>query len=773
MSTHAVPTVNRCIACLREMNASTRCPHCGYDEHHYKAHPLYLKPRTWLDNHYLVGRALGQGGFGVTYVGWDKWLQRQVAIKEFLPAALATRDVRHATVLPLKQQEAAFARGLDSFIDEAQHLARFNHPHIVRVSHFFQANATAYMVMDYLHGETLERHLEQQGGRLSVTQALAIILPILDALDAVHRVQLYHRDISAQNVFMLKNKKPVLIDFGAARYNLSGDTQSLDMVLKHGYSPLEQYSGRGNIGPWTDIYACGALLYRLLSGCLPPAATDRFADAELCDLHVEYGVPEHMQHAIDTALAIKPHARFQQVNEFKAALCGETIVVPTPPHSQIPPLLRPTRAKWLARMLNIFTALVALLLLLTPNDYALTPLFNAAKVQFQSYRLDDNEATLQRVTHFHQQAQTAYQADDWHQALQLIQRGLRLQPDNAALLTLQTTIQNQLLAKETVTVSEKSTEKISLDQRLAATAQQVKAKQFAAAYDSYQALLKQYPNQPQIKQGQEDLVLAYVHFIQRPQTDLATQLAMTEEGLKYFPHHTALHDLHQRLFAQQQRQHDISTLLQQAETHMAAQHWVIPTGDNAYQIYQRVLQLDADNAAAQAGIQRIVQQLLTTARTACEQQNWQRCAQYADQGLHVEAQHSALQALQQQAKQAIHATQQQQQHLTALLKTAQQQWQAGQQEAAIQTYRQVIASQPKHEKAQQALADIAQWWVTQTQTQTELKTRLQWIKRGLRWFPQHAALLQQQRQTQQALQTVLPSMQPTKQNSKMIFAPSF
>ncbi|MBE9562033.1 MAG: serine/threonine protein kinase, partial [Proteobacteria bacterium] len=281
-----------------------RCPRCGFDEHKYQQHPLYLEPRTILQNQYIIGITLGQGGFGTTYLGLDQRLQKKVAIKEYLPATLATRDVITAKVIPLKKQENTFHKGLQLFIDEARHLAKFDHPNIVRVINFFEANQTGYMVMDYLEGLNPEAIINQVGGNLPVKEALDIILPLLDALAEVHTKHIYHRDISIQNICILKSGIPVLIDFGAARHVVGEQSHTLDLVLKHGYSPIEQYSGRGKIGPWTDIYACGALLYLMITGKLPPAATDRFCeDILVAPIEMKIDISQSINNTIMRSLA--------------------------------------------------------------------------------------------------------------------------------------------------------------------------------------------------------------------------------------------------------------------------------------------------------------------------------------------------------------------------------------------------------------------------------------------------------------------------------------
>jgi len=294
----------------------TICPHCNIDEKCYYPHPLYLKATTLLNNQYLIGKVLGQGGFGITYLGLDIHLKKTVAIKEYLPTTLVGREENR--VLPLNNQQHNFQKGLHSFLEEARHLAKFNHPNIVRVLNYFEENQTGYMVMDYIEGENPAVLLKQHGGTLNIEQTFNILLPILDALETVHAQHLFHLDISAHNILIDHNNTPILIDFGAARSMnlLLEQTRTLTLVLKPGYSPPEQYSGTGHIGAWTDIYACGALFYFLLSGKLPPAATDRWQTDNLQILNVEYFINQ----AIKKSLQLKIEQRFQTISDFRRAI---------------------------------------------------------------------------------------------------------------------------------------------------------------------------------------------------------------------------------------------------------------------------------------------------------------------------------------------------------------------------------------------------------------------------------------------------------------------
>ena len=223
---------------------------------------------------YLVVDVLGVGGFGITYLGEHATLGHRVAIKEYLPNEFAVRD--GATVHPKSQADREdFEWGLTRFLDEAKTLARFEHRNLVRVRDYFEANHTAYIVMDYEDGEPLDLLLDRHG-TLSEAQLRRVLLPIIEGLRQVHAAGFLHRDIKPSNIFVRRaDETPVLLDFGAARQALGRKSRSMTAVASAGYSPPEQYESDGDQGPWTDIYALSALCYRAITGQAPIEAPRR------------------------------------------------------------------------------------------------------------------------------------------------------------------------------------------------------------------------------------------------------------------------------------------------------------------------------------------------------------------------------------------------------------------------------------------------------------------------------------------------------------------
>lgn len=258
------------------------CPVCNWDESSPRS-LLYLPVRTLLHGEYLIGRPLGKpGGFGITYLAWHRVLEQKVAIKEYLPPELAGRDGSGRTVSSHSiEHEVAFVFGREQFMKEARTLARLNHPNIVRVRSFFEENNTAYLVMDYAPGQSFSDLLVAGGGQLSEREAVALLLPILDALQFIHDQGYLHRDVKPGNLYLKEGGEPLLLDFGSARQALLERTQSTSLVRTPGYSPFEQYHGKGQQGPWTDVYAVAATLYHLVTGIVPPGATERMEDDNL------------------------------------------------------------------------------------------------------------------------------------------------------------------------------------------------------------------------------------------------------------------------------------------------------------------------------------------------------------------------------------------------------------------------------------------------------------------------------------------------------------
>jgi serine/threonine protein kinase len=315
------------------------CPTCRRPFDLPPRSPLQLRPRTLLHEQYLIGRALGDGGFGITYLSWDLGLESRLAIKEYMPNGVAGRSGGESKVVPYTEQtKQEFEWGLDRFLEEARTLKKFsNHPGIVAVDTVFKDNGTAYLVMEFLDGVTFEEFLSRRGGRITFETAMRVVLPAMDALSAVHAEGILHRDISPDNIYLTRAGKVKLIDFGAARNALGQKSRNLSIILKEGYAPEEQYRASGIQGPWTDVYAMAATLYHAITGRIPQPALDRQAQDKLqwpSQMGIE--IEPRIEAALMKALAIKAGDRFQSMEDFKAALTGSVTTYASPAALVIP-----------------------------------------------------------------------------------------------------------------------------------------------------------------------------------------------------------------------------------------------------------------------------------------------------------------------------------------------------------------------------------------------------------------------------------------------------
>ena len=348
-----------------------------------REHGVALDPGAQIEEFEVV-RELGAGGFGITYLATDLQLHRAVAVKEYLPRDWGTR--RHdGTVGPRSSLYAEqYQWGLGRFVEEARKLARLSHPRIVRVHRVFGMGGTAYMVMEYVEGRSLEEELKT-AGRLGEARVREILEGLADGLAEVHGAGLLHRDIKPGNVMLrARGGTPVLIDFGAARQYVGRASRPLTEVLTPGYAPFEQYRSKGHQGPWTDIYALGALAYTCLSGRVPDHAPDRVLEDLLPSIGKEtQGLSRELVAAVDAVLAVDARDRPGDIAAWRLLL-GVHRPPPPPPPSPPPPSPSPppddeseddpsagSSRKWIRQRLAVVLAAVGLSLI--PVAYYVNP----------------------------------------------------------------------------------------------------------------------------------------------------------------------------------------------------------------------------------------------------------------------------------------------------------------------------------------------------------------------------------------------------------------
>lgn len=328
----------------------------------WEKYPAALPEGSILAGQYIIQDVLGQGGFGITYLAEDYKLKMKVAVKEFFPESMVMRQggVPEVTVYSDGKLEN-FHYGMQSFLDEARVLAQFQgNPNVVGVRSYFEENGTAYFVMDYIEGINFKTYIQRHGGNLGWEETCNIMLPVMNALIEVHQKGIIHRDVTPDNILIANDHTVKLLDFGAARYSLGDRSQSLDVVLKAGYAPKEQYTRRGKQGPYTDVYSVAACFYTALCGYLPPESLDRMDKDEIVSLSARgVQLPKSSEKAIVKGLEVRPENRFQSMDEFKHAVMGEVAPNPVPGiMEKLKQFLKKHRVAVAGAMALILTAIV-------------------------------------------------------------------------------------------------------------------------------------------------------------------------------------------------------------------------------------------------------------------------------------------------------------------------------------------------------------------------------------------------------------------------------
>ena len=321
-----------CYSCMQQIDDEQQdiCPHCGEKLEIEYDNDMCLKPGGILQENFIVGKLIGSGGFGNTYIGWNNVLKCKVAIKEYFPKQLTGRERTTGTVSVASDEtsQLRFKAGLKSFMEEARNVAGLQDIEgVVQIYNFFEENGTGYIIMEFLEGMDVKSILKHRNNNVDYAWVRRVILTVLYTLREIHKRGVIHRDIAPDNIFVTNEGVIKLIDFGAAKHSDEGPNVNSEIVLKAGYAPIEQYGRKVKQGPYTDLYAVAALFYRMLTGIKPQAANERIQSDNLQTLS-DMGVviPDQAEAAIMTCLNIQPLFRLQSADDFMEALEGKDFV---------------------------------------------------------------------------------------------------------------------------------------------------------------------------------------------------------------------------------------------------------------------------------------------------------------------------------------------------------------------------------------------------------------------------------------------------------------
>ena len=317
----------RCVGCMKPLTAEGRCAYCGLQQDKYRPIPRCLRPGMCLRDRYVLGRVLGEGSFGISYIAWDCLLDTVVAIKEYFPASLVSRHISEEdedtnVYIYEKRESQKYQESLKKYLGEAKSLsAYYDLDGIVSVRDFFYANNTAYIVMGYVDGISVKEYVEKNGP-IEGEKFLRMLEPVIQSLAKVHQTGVLHRDISPDNMLLTRDEKLVLIDFGAARKENINMTHSMTVVFKRGFSPEEQYRTRGQQGAWTDVYALCATAYYALTGKAPDESIQRVLEDDMPSLTemTDVDLPMQQKRAFMKGMTVDFHHRYQTMDELYQGL---------------------------------------------------------------------------------------------------------------------------------------------------------------------------------------------------------------------------------------------------------------------------------------------------------------------------------------------------------------------------------------------------------------------------------------------------------------------
>ncbi len=313
---------NLCYRCFCEKPIKEKpCPKCGYKYNPSATSQNYLSPGSLLHNRYIVGIALGAGGFGITYKCLDTKIGGICAIKEYFPSNFALRTNANRSVLVAEQNLERYNKIMKRFVEEAELVKKLNHRNVIKIYDSFFENNTAYYVMEYCDGIDLRRYTNNFSRKLEYEEGMNLLYQIMNGLEYIHAKGILHRDIAPDNIYVTKNNYVKILDFGSARSEMDQFNRELSVIVKVGYAPIEQYGGHGKQGPYTDIYALGATFYHLFTSKMPIESTQRVAEDNLEEFsRLRPDLPDNLKYCIEKSMELTTAKRISSIAEMKSIL---------------------------------------------------------------------------------------------------------------------------------------------------------------------------------------------------------------------------------------------------------------------------------------------------------------------------------------------------------------------------------------------------------------------------------------------------------------------
>ncbi len=637
-----------------------------------KDHRMALPPGARIQG-FAFDRVLGHGGFGITYLGRNIYLDMPVAIKEYLPAQWAVREQNQSITPKSTADEKFFNWGLERFLDEAQMMARFKHPNIVQVQHFFQSHGTAYIVMEYVKGETLDDLLKQRG-TLTEQELKDILLPLLAGLMAVHEAGILHRDIKPANILLrVADGSPVLADFGAARQDVGARSRLTEVRTRH-YAPLEQYSEKGHQGPWTDIYALGAVCYQALLGKVPVEAIARLTPPDPLIPATQAGkgkAEAAFLEAMDWALQVQGPGRPQEISPWQEALLGARTV---PQKDRLPTDRRSGTSGWLmalgvlllagagtwwgwqqypqwfgqgddvARLLAAADANLRARRLTSPADNNAWDMYR--RVLNLQPGNSEAMAGMERVIKSYMELfNEAMGQKEFDKASGYLSRIKERHPDSPMLKKGQ---QRLKVAKQVQAAERERRRQTEEDvaRLLAAADANLRARRLTSpadnnAWDMYRRVLNLQPGNSEAVAGMERVIKSYMELFNEAmgQKEFDKASGYLSRIKERHPDSPMLKKGQQRLKVakqvqaaererRRQTEEDVARLLAAADANLRARRLTSPADNNAWDMYRRVLNLQPGNSEAVAGMERVITSYMELFDEALGQKEFDKASGY-------------------------------------------------------------------------------------------------------------------------------------------------